>query len=217
MTRIAIVVEGQTEREFVSKVLAPSLWERQVYLYPSLLGPSGGDVSVDRLAADMVSVLTSYDYVTSLVDFYGFRGKGSLTIDALEERINEEVNRRIRRPEVQRRVFAYVQSHEFEGLLFSDVSAFVRALIVPNEIIAELETVRSQFPTPEDINDSCITAPSKRIENLIPRYDKQANGFLIAQEIGLSVIRRECPRFNAWVTRLESLGVDSRLDCKITH
>ena len=206
MIRIAVVVEGPTEREFVNRVLAPSLWEREVYLKPMLIGRSGGGVSVSRLAGDMVRVLTSYDYVTSLVDFYGFQDKGDLTVDALEERINLEVGGRIHRPYVQSRVFAYVQLHEFEGLLFSDVSAFDRAIITPAGCVQQLRTIRTSFSTPEDINDSRITAPSKRILNLIPRYRKEANGYLVAEEIGLSVIRAECPRFGAWVGRMETLG-----------
>ena len=206
MTRIAVVVEGPTEREFVSKVLAPSLWEQGVYLFPSLLGNSGGDVSVVKLAEDMVSSLASFDYVTSLVDFYGFRGKGEMTIDALEECIDTEVDRRIHRPHAHSRVFAYVQLYEFEGLLFSDTNAFERAIIVPDGCVEQLRTIRAGFQTPEDINDSPVTAPSKRLVNLIPQYVKRVQGPLVAEEVGLDVIRSECPRFNDWVTRMESLG-----------
>lgn len=209
MTRIAIVVEGQTELDFVNKVLSPNLWEQEVYLSPRLLGHNGGNVSVDRLAADMASYLVDYDYVTSLVDFYGFRDKGSLTVQELEERINAEVNRRVRRPHAQSRTFAYVQLHEFEGLLFSDVYAFERApIVLPDGCVDKLLSIRTdpRFPTPEDINDSPDTAPSKRIGNLIPRYRKRANGSDIAEQIGLPAIRAECPRFNAWVARMESLS-----------
>ena len=205
MTRIAIVVEGPTELEFVSRVLAPSLWEQEVYLFPTLIGSSGGDVSIAKLAADMVSNLSYFDFVTSLIDFYGFRSKGSLTIDALEECINVEIGRRIHRPEVQLRAFAYVQLYEFEGLLFSETNAFARTLIVPGGCVEQLQTIRSGFPTPEHINDSRVTAPSKRIESVIPRYVKRVDGPLVAEEIGLNAIRRECPRFNVWITRMESL------------
>ena len=206
MTRIAIVVEGPTELEFVNKVLAPSLWEQEVYLFPMVIGFSGGDVSVDKLVADMVSNLRDFDYVTSLVDFYGFRGKGSLTIDALEERINAEIGRRIHRPEIQLQAFAYVQQYEFEGLLFSDTNVFARTLIVPDGCVEQLQSIRSGFPTPEHINDSRVTAPSKRIESVMPRYIKRVEGPLVAEEIGLNVIRCQCPRFNAWVSRMESLS-----------
>ena len=205
MVRIAIVVEGQTEFEFVSRVLAPGLWEGEVYLFPSLIGRRGGNVSVDSLAADMVGRISSFDYVTSLVDFYGFRGKGDLTCDALEEHINAAVAGRVHRPQVQPRVFAYVQQYEFEGLPFSNVNVFESELIAPDECVEQLRTIRENVSSPEDINDSSDTAPSKRISSLIPNYNKRIDGPLLAGEIGLETIRRECPRFNAWVTRMESL------------
>ena len=210
MTRVAIVVEGQTERDFVNLVLAPNMWEREVYPFPFIIGRAGGNVSVERLASDMADYYWNHDYVTSLVDFYGFRGKGSLTVQELEERIEVRVNGRVQGSQAQSRVFAYVQQHEFEGLLFSDANAFGHTLIVSDECVEQLRAIRLSFSTPEDINDSPITAPSKRISNLIPRYRKVVNGPLLAEEIGLSTIRRECPRFNAWVERMESLSDTQR-------
>ena len=38
MTRLAIVVEGRTETDFVKNVLCPHLSERGVYPYPNSLG-----------------------------------------------------------------------------------------------------------------------------------------------------------------------------------
>lgn len=206
MIRLAISVEGQTEEEFVKRVLADYLWSRGVIPQPILLGGSGGDVTVERLARDMARLYWDFDFVTSLVDFYGFRGKGSATVDELEKIIDEKVNDHVRRSWDQSRVFSYVQQHEFEGLLFSDASAFARLIDVPDGAVDALGEIRSQFPTPEDINDNSDTAPSKRIVRLIPRYQKVVDGSLLAEEIGLETIRAACPRFNAWVTRLEALG-----------
>ena len=94
--------------------------------------------------------------------------------------------------------------HEFEGLLFSDVDAFERLFRDPP--ITDLRSIRSAFDTPEDINDSAKTAPSKRIARLIRSYRKTLDGPLLALEIGLERIRSECPGFDAWLRRLESLG-----------
>ena len=129
-----------------------------------------------------------------------------MTPDELEKIIDEKVNDNMRRSWDQSRVFSYVQQHEFEGLLFSDVSAFAGLIDVPDGAVEVLREIRSQFPTPEDINDNSDTAPSKRIVKLIPRYQKVVHGPVVAEEIGLEAIRAECSRFNAWVTRLESLG-----------
>lgn len=72
--------------------------------------------------------------------------------------------------------------------------------------LTELAAIRSEFPTPEDINDDPATAPSKRIGRLIPHYRKRLHGPLIADEIGVDTIRNECARFDVWLRRLESLG-----------
>ena len=37
VTRIKIIVEGQTEESFIDKVLAPALWHREIYLTPIIL------------------------------------------------------------------------------------------------------------------------------------------------------------------------------------
>ncbi len=35
---------------------------------------------------------------------------------------------------------------------------------------------------------------------------ERLHGPLVAAEVGLSAIRAECPRFNDWLTRMESLS-----------
>ena len=112
----------------------------------------------------MANLFRSFDFVTSLVDFYGFKGKGSATPDVLERLINQAVRRRIGRYWNRCRVFAYVQKYEFESLLFSNASCFGTVIDnIPGSTLTTLLEIRSRFATPEDINDSAETAPSKRI------------------------------------------------------
>ncbi len=207
MIRLAISVEGQTEEEFVKSVLATHLRPMKIEPIPILLRRAsshggGGNVSVERLVSEMVHLSWSFDAVTSLVDFYGFRGKGERTVDELEEHLGQEIRRNVPN---RKTVIPYVQKHEFEGLLFSDVTAF-RAARASNQSIMQLREVRSRFPTPEDINDNLDTAPSKRITQIIPGYKKAVNGPILAMEIGLKTMRAECQRFHEWVKTLESLG-----------
>ena len=207
MIRLAIVVEGETEAEFVNRVLAEHLRAHRVEPRPILPHRRGGNISVPRLAPAMAELFWNYDFVTSLVDFYGFKEKGNATPDALEQLINQAVRRLIRRSWDESRVFAYVQRHEFEALLFSDVTCFGAVVDnVPDSTLAALREIRSRLATPEDINDSPVTAPGKRIAQLIPHYNKRVHGPDVAMETGLDIIRKECVRFNEWLTRLESLG-----------
>ena len=86
----------------------------------------------------------------------------------------------------------------------SHVDAFES--VFPDAPIADLTSVRLGFDTPEDINDSRETAPSKRIGRLIEDYRKRLHGPMLADHIGLERMRKECPRFDRWLGRLESLG-----------
>ena len=213
MTRLAVSVEGQTEEEFVKQVVADPLRERGVEPTPVVLGRArgrggGGNVSSDRLASEMATLYYSFDVVTSLVDFYGFGDKGDATVEELEARLLRRTAERIGDAWDERRVVPYVQRHEFEGLLFSDVEVFATQIGFPHDCATHLLAVRGGFATPEDINDHPLTAPSKRIANAIPRYRKVLHGPILAGAIGLEAIRAECARFNTWMTRLESLGAE---------
>jgi len=207
MIRLAIVVEGRTETDFVKNVLCPHLSEREVYPFPNSLD---GNVSLERLAHRTAGLLYSHDRVTSLVDFYGFKRRNAASPDELQSRIDDAVRQRMPPNRDSSHAFAYVQQHEFEALLFSDAGAFSVLPGISNEQVAQLRAIRNQFITPEDINNRPDTAPGKRIASIIRRYNKRANGYLVALEIGLPAIRAKCPRFDDWLARLESLAGAAR-------
>ena len=206
MTRLMIVAEGETEMAFVKNVLGEHLSSKGVYPYTMLPGKRGGNITVDRLAKEMAKLVWKYNFVSSLVDFYGFKDKGNDSVEALEQRIGEAARAASNHPESKTNIIPYVQRYEFEGLLFSRVDAFSDAALASERDVRQLHEIRSLFQTPEDINDGYDTAPNKRIKRIIRKYHKVANGLLIAQSAGLDTIRAECPRFSAWLARLESLG-----------
>ncbi|WP_419947424.1 DUF4276 family protein [Candidatus Poriferisodalis sp.] len=63
---------------------------------------------------------------------------------------------------------------------------------MPSGALHALEQVARQF-APEDINDDRATAPSRRIELVVPSFRKRLHGPAIAKEIGLDAIRAACP------------------------
>ena len=205
MIRLAISVEGPTEEEFVNKLIVGHLRFKGIETRPVSLG---GNITVARLAREMVNLFWQrYHFVTSLVDFYGFRDKDDRTICQLEQGVFDEVDQLIGRSWDQRAVFPYIQRHEFEGLLFSDVESFSTLGVaeIDEACLGSLRRIIEHVQTPEDINDDRATAPSKRIGALIPRYRKRLHGPLVAEATGLERIRAECPRFAGWVRRLEAL------------
>ena len=102
MTRLVVSVEGRTEEEFVKRVLADHLRPRRVEATPIVLGPArggsrGGNVSAGRLVSEMARLYHSFDAVTSLVDFYGFRDKGNKAVEDLEAYLLREIAKRVGR------------------------------------------------------------------------------------------------------------------------
>ena len=128
-----------------------------------------------------------------------FSKKASIVETALKEDIQKVIGSNFN-PD---RFIPFVMMHEFEGLLFSDCAAFSRGIGRP-ELEADFLAVRNLFSSPEEINDSPNTAPSKRVASLVAGYQKPLLGTLAILEIGLETIRRECSHFNDWLTRLEN-------------
>ena len=214
MSRVHVICEGQTEEMFVNEVLVESFTAQGIYLQPSLIGKpghKGGNVRFERLLTDVrVRLLgDSTAYCTTFFDFYGlppdFPGKQEAiryTDNADKARcIREAMSARLQEvlgSEAMRRFIPYVQMYEFEGLLFSDTNGLAQGINQP--ALAEgLQAIRAAFASPEMINDSPETAPSKRLLAMFDEYDKPLHGSLAALEIGLGSIRRECPLFNAWL------------------
>ncbi len=104
-----------------------------------------------------------------------------------------------------KRFVPYLMMHEFEALLFSDCAKFCIAIERP-DVQTQLQEIQNQFSTPEHINDSKETAPSKRIMSLVEGYEKVLMGTRGVRVIGLEKIRAECPHFSNWLSRLESLS-----------
>ncbi len=226
MSRLLIHVEGETEEVFVNEVLAPHLYAHgYTKVSARLVGNArqrdrrGGIRSWGAVRKDILHHLKEDPGCcsTTMVDYYAlpqsgekawpgratatqltFSEKASTVQNALLSDICSELGDDFDRS----RFIPYVMMHEFEGLLFSDAVRF-GAGIGRSDLSPKFQLIRDQFATPEEINDSPITAPSKRIINLLPAYEKPLLGTLAVLEIGLDAIRQECPLFRNWIERLE--------------
>ena len=150
-----------------------------------------------------------------MVDYYGlprnWPGRNEAPQRPLPERANfvetrllSDVSQRMGRSFNTNQFVPYLMMHEFEAMLFSDCRRFADAVGRPN-LAADFQSIRDQFDSPEEIDDSPLTAPSKRIERLVAGYQKPLTGTRAALAIGLSAIRAACPHFDAWLERLEYL------------
>lgn len=217
MTRVLVLVEGQTEETFVKEVLAPYLAPRNVYLQYTILKTRrevdrpdfrGGVVSYHQIRGDVLRLLNDTDAaaVTTMLDYYGlprnFPGRATLPagdsytrVAHLEAAFEADIG--------DRRFIPFLTLHEFEALMFSDPDRVAGEFPA---VRAELHAIRDAFGSPEEINDDPDTAPSKRLNELLgDAYQKTLHGPLITMTIGIETIRRECSHFNEWVERLASL------------
>lgn len=206
MIRVAISVEGNTEEGFVNDVLCGPMNDRDIFLTPINMC---GNIGLERVVTELSKLHHNFDCTTTFYDFYGFKKSNQFEHgDDLEAAIRDGLAKKLEQRHQaldSRRFRPYIQMHEFEGLLFSDVAAFNLLPGIDAEQHKHLQAIRSGFETPEDINNSKETAPSKRIAAMKIGYDKAAHAAILALDIGLPKIRAECPRFNAWLNWLENL------------
>lgn len=228
MTRLFILVEGQTEERFVKEVLAPHLWgcgytsvAARCFGNQRQRDHRGGIRSWISARRDILKHLKedAACFVTTMVDYYGlpdsdgkeWPGRVSARGMAIHERasfVEEQIRLDLIRELDTPRFIPFVVMHEFEALLFSDCNVLAHSIGQP-ELDPILRAIRDQFFSPEEINDSPETAPSKRISALAPGYQKPIIGVDATTKMGLATIRSECPHFNHWITTLERLPTES--------
>ena len=222
--RVTVVVEGQTEEQFVKGVLMPHLAAFGVYVSTSIVGKvvaqrrghssrGGGFYGswrrdlrhhLSKPGDDGLRVTTLFDLYGLPTDFPGLDSPGSdvdtrSRCDALQAALAADIN--------DRRFIPYVQRHEFEALVLASLDALEDLLDAPDDL-AGIEALRADIGDlpPEDVNDSRETAPSKRLMRFVPSYQKTLYGPLVTEVTGLPTLRAACPGFDAWVGTLEALG-----------
>ncbi|MCH9852511.1 MAG: DUF4276 family protein [Alphaproteobacteria bacterium] len=186
MKRLAIIVEGYTEYYFVENILKKHLPKLNI----TAINLCGGGISFKSVLGDAKILLHNYDYVTTLVDYYQFRKPEHMqTIDDIENGLEQAIS--------NKKFIPYLQKHEFEALVFSDI-ARIQDNLGEN---SQLQKIRQQ---PEEINHN--EPPSKLLMRIFPDYNKTSDGITILKATSWNTIRQECPRFNEWITKLETLG-----------
>lgn len=227
MARLLVHVEGETEETFVNEILAPHLWYFGFTAVGAcLLGNArqrdrrGGIRGWDSVRGDIIRHFRqdAHCLATTMVDYYALPQSGvkawpgrsdaarlpfpqkAATVQAA---LLADISAAMGSSFNPARFAPYVMMHEFEGLLFSDCDNFSKGIGRP-DLAPDLQAIRAQFGSPEEINDSPLTCPSRRVAELVPGYEKPLLGTLAVLAIGLPAIRAECPFFRAWLERLEA-------------
>jgi len=226
--RLHFVVEGQTEETYVNRVLVPHLVGHHVWADARAVETGrrrgticrGGLCHYAKLRNDLLRWMKQDDheevYFTTMIDLYGL---ASLTdtfpgweqaghvvdpyqkVAALETAWAGDIN--------HDRFIPYLQLHEFEALLLASPGHLALEFVGREHEIRQLEALVSGFRSPELIDDGRETSPSKRIIGILPQYEgmKASAGPVVAEKIGLDVIRTKCQHFAQWLAQLENLRV----------
>jgi hypothetical protein len=227
MKYLNVVVEGSSEENFVNDVLVRHFAALNIFVSARKIRTGwdrffnkpakGGLLKYILFRNDVLRWIESdrgraNTFYTSFIDLYAFpRDEQSpyvrqiqaindpyQRIVALEAAIAMDINHPYFIP--------YVQLHEFEALLLVDPDRLITMYPDGKTGIKRLKRDIGDA-NPEEINDSSLTAPSKRIIQFFPGYEDQKAqiGPLVAEEIGLLKLREKCPHFNDWITKLENL------------
>ncbi|MCH3917214.1 MAG: DUF4276 family protein [Spirochaetia bacterium] len=226
MNELYAIVEGPTEQSFIRDCLAVFLSEHEQYLSPVLIGRTGhkgGNVTFERFVQNAGALFKQRDstIVTSMLDYFRLDSKwpGMADIQAKQQSLGGKIGKleiekilvestltalRESFPEldVANRFVPYFSMHEFEALLFSDISILASNLDVPE---SGLKSVLAKYADdPEEINT--LTAPSKILLKQKPSYKKIVDGNTIVRKIGMDTLRARCSCFNDWVSALLNIS-----------
>lgn len=226
MTDLYVVCEGQTEEAFVESVLAPHLQLHGVVAIPIVVTTSRDGTGEKRQGGgrwkhwnrDLTLVMKQHRKrarvaFTTFFDLYGlpadFPGLGARGADRDTVRRAGALESELAKVFDEHRLIPYLQRHEFEALVLSCLDDLEEVLDADDR--AGVATLRDELGTaaPEDVNDGPETAPSKRLLRCIPGFRKTVDGVNACKRAGLAKLRARCPRFDAWVMRLEALGAVS--------
>ena len=216
MKNIYVYCEGQTEEAFVKSVLYDFMLNSGIIVIPIICTTKrtaskkfkGGisDYASVRKELSFLCKVHKNELVTTMIDLYGLPdntpginasapdvyGK----VNAIEQSIADDVN--------ERNLLVNLTVHEFEALLFSDVEAFIP--FVGEDAVDRLRDIRNKFISPEYINSSVATAPSKRILEIVPEFSKTRQGVLISRSIGIDKMIDQCSHFSEWIKKMQLYG-----------
>ena len=221
MKKIHVICEGQTEANFVNKVLNVHFCTLGKYLNPVIVvikadsrkgklfkGGMQNFSTAENTMKKYFPLLSKTDtFVTTMFDFYalpsdapGYEKIEKLAdaydkISCLETALYEKYP--------NSKFIPYFQLHEFEALVFSNLDKLGELYFESD--ISELHDCLSKIPNPELINNGRETAPSKRILKCIPYYDKVTLGVQVLEETDFKQIRKKCHHFDEWISKLEQL------------
>lgn len=217
-----ILCEGQTEERFVKEILAPHLRQFNIFPKPILLLTSkkknarGGMISYEQAKRDLNILFKQHQdnsnehhIFTTMFDYYALPDDfpGNSTVARIRD-VRDQINHieQMFANDIANNAFIpYIQLHEFEALLFVDISKLKSDYPLSKDAIDRLKAETDTYGDPELINNSPATAPSKRIIKALEKnynYNKVQSGTNVTSNIGIVSLLQNCRHFNEWISRI---------------
>lgn len=170
MTRLIVLVEGQTEEAFVKGLLTPHLVDRGVYVAATIVGKligqrrghgKRGGGHYRHWRRDLVRLLQSHSVdlrVTTLFDLYGlpkdFPGYDAIMQSSQRGERRVAFERALAEDVKDPRLLPYIQQYEFETLVLAALPSLRQLLDAPDQLTG-LTALEAEIATlaPEDVND----------------------------------------------------------------
>ncbi len=215
MTRLLILVEGDSEELFVRQILAPHLAKSGVFAIAtgvvSKRLASGQKMTGGNLWANvrnsLIPLLQDSDaWVTTMLDYYGLpddfpgsdsEGHAVTRLAVMETALAKAMN-------FPARFIPFLILHEFEAWYFASPRNVASHYGQPH--IARLMQEAAEWAGgPEGINHGRETHPSQRLKSYGIGFRK-TTAVALLKDIGIPAIQAACPHFAAWLKQLETLG-----------
>lgn len=224
--RICIIAEGPSEIQFLQAVVIPYLYAKNPQIENIWPVNSGGvgkteSIGYQKIKRTILAQMCSDNYAvyTTMFDYYrfpkknipGFEYKDTLEIydkvysreDAFRNAIINESKLDSFREEIIFKPFLML--HEYETLMFCDLNQLYYVRSGNESAVKKLIREVAHIENIELINDSHLTAPSKRIARVINGYQKPSMGLSITKAIGIEPMLEKCRHFKEWIDWLCSL------------
>lgn len=213
--RLHILIEGQTEEIVLRDVLQPHLEGSGWCVSHSMIktkridhGPDhkGGITSWGQVDRDVKHLLgdTSLDVLTTLFDYYAFPADspGMSTLPSGDPYVKvAHVEQALTAHFGDPRFRPNLVLHELEAWVFA--AAKQLGELLGDEVEAKLLHDVAVAGSPELVNDSPQTAPSKRLQRYCSGYTKTLEGPMAIEALGIDALRECCPHLDAWLRSLE--------------
>ena len=214
MKKLVFIVEGDSEAEFVKRIMTPFFASKGIHeIWPIIIGHGYDNIEHFKNTVKRVLSFEGEPVITTFIDYYRINSTKKIPdYDRIKDEPSEQklaimeqkLNEVVQSIKLYRFFVPYIQRHEFETLLFADPEKGFN--LEDEQIKQDVIKLCKKFDSIEDINDTPQGAPSVRLKEIYAlhkrKYKKGADAVDIADLTSIEKMLEKCPHFRKWVETL---------------